>query len=93
MSDYVRVRQHKTGHELSVPRSHAEATGGYEVLEDRPAVDSAGNPLPPKYRTTVDRAAKQNRRDRRAPQTPAADAAAPGPTPEGQQADDIKEND
>jgi hypothetical protein len=52
MSEYIRVRQIETGHQLSVPRSHAEATGGYEVL-DKPAVDPAGRPLPPKYRTTL----------------------------------------
>lgn len=52
MSEYIRVRQIETGHQLSVPRSHAEATGGYEVL-DKPAVDSAGRPLPPKYRVTL----------------------------------------
>ncbi|MCR1785303.1 hypothetical protein KVF89_22375 [Nocardioides carbamazepini] len=54
--EYIRVRQIETGHQLSVPKSHAEATGGYEVL-DKPAIDSAGRPLPPKYFTTLDPAA------------------------------------
>ncbi len=55
MSEYVRVRQLETGHQLSVPKPHADAVGvgvGYEVL-DKPAVDAAGDPLPPKYHTTI----------------------------------------
>ncbi|KAB2807987.1 hypothetical protein F9L07_25290 [Pimelobacter simplex] len=51
-TEFIRVRQIETGHQLSVPRSHAEATGGYEPL-NKPAVDAAGDPLPPKYHTTL----------------------------------------
>lgn len=81
MSEFIRVRQNETGHELSVPKSHAEATGGYEQI-DKPAVDAAGSPLPPKYRTTVDKAANK---------TPASQAGS-RPNPEGRQADIKKEN-
>jgi len=81
MSEYVRVKQVETGHELSVPKSHADAVGGYEVL-DKDAVDLSGNPLPPKYRTTVKRAAKTS-----------ASKAASQPSTAGRQADDKKEND
>jgi hypothetical protein len=60
MSEFIRVRQIETGHQLSVPKSHADAAaGGYEVL-DKPAVDSAGGPLPPKYHTTIAPAAAES---------------------------------
>jgi hypothetical protein len=90
MSEFIRVRQIETGHELSVPKSHADATDGYEVL-DKPATDSAGDPLPPKYRTTVAEAASATRRRRTTP----SDAPAPDsqPTTEGRQADTTKETD
>ncbi|WP_436702406.1 hypothetical protein [Nocardioides sp. BYT-33-1] len=93
-TEYIRVRQVETGHELSVPRSHAETTGGYEVLDEL-AVDSAGRPLPPKYRTglaeTVARATgKRTGRGQRTT-TPAAPAADSQPLTDGQQADTTKE--
>lgn len=54
---HVRVRQTETGHELTLPKSHVEANpSAYDVVE-KPATDSAGNPLPAKYRTTVNKAA------------------------------------
>ena len=60
MTDYVRVRQAETGHELSVPRGHYEAApkGGY-VLLDKAATYPGGDPLPPKYKTTVAQAAEK----------------------------------
>lgn len=61
MPEYVRVKQKETGHELSVPVAHLEAyPDGYaEVKKD--AVDAAGDPLPPKYKTSVStEAAKSN---------------------------------
>lgn len=82
MTEFIRVRQNETGHELSVPKSHAEAVGGYEEI-DKPAVDSAGRPLPPKYRLTVDEAA---------PKTPAPKAGSRPTTTDGRQADTKKEN-
>lgn len=84
---YVRVRQAGTGHELSVPESHVAANpDGYEVT-DKAVVDAAGDPLPPKYRTTVEQAAA------RKPKTAAASATASRPTTDGQQAETKKEAD
>ena len=60
MSDkYVRVKQAGTGHELSVSRRHFDAAGdgAYELLSDKEAVDAAGEPLPPKYKTSVAKSA------------------------------------
>lgn len=49
MPEYVRVKQVETGHELSVPQGHYDAVSdGYKLL-DKPAVDSAGDPLPSKH--------------------------------------------
>lgn len=49
MPEYVRVKQVETGHELSVTRGHYEAVkDGYKPI-DKPAIDSAGDPLPPKH--------------------------------------------
>lgn len=58
MSDYVRVKQADTGHEMTLPVEHVEAadSGSYTVL-DKPAVDEGGSPLPPKFKTTVAKAA------------------------------------
>lgn len=53
MADFVRVKQKETGHELSVTAEWAERfKDGYTVL-DKVAADAAGDPLPPKYLTTV----------------------------------------
>lgn len=56
MPEYVRVKQAKTGHHLSVPVSHFKAApaGAYQVL-NQPAASPDGRPLPPKYRTSVSR--------------------------------------
>lgn len=61
MPEMVRVKQKETGHELTVDAEWAEQfSEGYEVLADKEAVDAAGDPLPPKYKTTVsDEAAKK----------------------------------
>lgn len=58
MTDYVRVKQADTGHELSIPRDHFEHApdGAYDEV-DKPAVDEGGDPLPPKYKTSVRAAA------------------------------------
>lgn len=84
MTEFVRVKQKETGHELSVPTSHAEASDGYSIV-DKPAVDSAGRPLPPKYREQVDKIARRKRS--------AAPATDSRHTPEGQQAEIKKETD
>lgn len=63
MTDFLRVKQKGTGHELTLPSEHVEAAddGAYQVLK-KPAVDEGGTPLPPKYHTSVDQKAaeKQN---------------------------------
>ena len=53
MPEYVRVRDKSTGHHLSIPRSQfeRESDGWQELKQD--AVDSAGDPLPPKHHTSV----------------------------------------
>lgn len=58
MTDYVRVKQAKTGHELTVTRAHFDAVdkGAYELL-GKPAVDADNTPLPPKYKTSVEKSA------------------------------------
>lgn len=56
MPQFVRVKDKETGHHLSILRSQYEADGGaqvWEELADHPATDNAGDPLPPKYKTTV----------------------------------------
>lgn len=56
--DYLRVKQNDTGHELTVSQTVYDfAPTAYEVLRDKPATDSGGNPLPAKYKTTVDKSA------------------------------------
>jgi hypothetical protein len=54
MPDYVRVRQSETGHHLSITRANFDRApeGAYTELQQI-AADLAGNPLPPKYKTTV----------------------------------------
>jgi len=59
MTDYLRVRDNDTGHELSVPRSHYDANAKAYTVVDKPAVDAAGDPLPVKHRTTVAKAAEE----------------------------------
>ena len=46
MPDYLRVRENGTGHEYSVVASAVEPDN-HKVLDDEPAVDGNGNPLPP----------------------------------------------
>lgn len=59
---FVRVKQKATGHELSVDsewaRRFAEA---YTVLDKKPATDAAGDPLPPKYMTSVSSEAEKKK--------------------------------
>lgn len=84
--EFVRVKDNKTGHEFSWPTHLVEAaeaaeTGGF-TRTDKDAVDRSGDPLPPKHKTTVEKAA--------ASRTSAPKTAQPEP---GQQADTQKEND
>lgn len=53
---FVRVKDKATGHELSLPEGSFDPEA-VDVL-DRPATDPGGEPLPVKYKTTVDQAAE-----------------------------------
>lgn len=51
MTDYVRVRDNDTGHHLSVPAEAVKNNpSAYSVLK-QDAVDRAGRPLPPKFKS------------------------------------------
>jgi len=67
MTDFVRVKQGGTGHELSLPSEHVEVAeeGAYTVL-DKPAVDEGGTPLPPKFHTTVSQKAAEKKSGQKA---------------------------
>lgn len=52
---YVRVKDKQTGHEMSLPEGTFDE-GAVTVLK-KDATDPGGEPLPVKYRTTVDEAA------------------------------------
>lgn len=63
MTEYLRVTQTDagTGREFSIPKTQYDfAPDGFEVL-DKPAVDTGGNPLPPKERTTAKKAAESKK--------------------------------
>lgn len=53
MPEHVRVRDKETGHHYSVTREQFERTPDLWVELKQPATDSVGDPLPPKYKTTV----------------------------------------
>ena len=53
MPEYVRVRDKETGHHLSIPRAQFEREGDVWQELKQPATDAAGEPLPPKYHTSV----------------------------------------
>lgn len=58
MQTYLRVKQNDTGHELSVSQTQYDfAPDTFTVLEEKPSTDAGGNPLPPKYKTSVAEAA------------------------------------
>lgn len=49
-TEYLRVVQKDTGHELTVSRSMYDfAPKSYDLLKDEDATDAGNNPLPPKY--------------------------------------------
>lgn len=52
---FTRVEDLQTGHQLSVPNARAKDKSRYSKIEDKnhPAEDRFGNPLPPKYRTSL----------------------------------------
>ena len=53
MSNYVRVRDKESGHHYTVSRSRFDTNPDLWQELKQPATDSAGTPLPPKYKTTV----------------------------------------
>jgi hypothetical protein len=49
-TEYLRVMQKDTGHELTVSQTQYDfAPEAFELLEDQDATDAGNNPLPPKY--------------------------------------------
>ena len=59
MTDFVRVRDKETGHHYSVPRSRFVATPELWQELKQPATDRGGDPLPPKYHTSVSKEAEK----------------------------------
>lgn len=53
MSEFVRVRDKETGHHYSVSRERFERSPELWQELKQAATNSAGDPLPPKYKTTV----------------------------------------
>lgn len=75
MPEMVRVKQKETGHELTVDAEWVEQySEGYQVLESKDAVDAAGDPLPPKYKTTVSNEAAKKKAASPAPKKAASSA-------------------
>lgn len=59
-AQYVWAKQAETGHERPITEAMYDfAPDAWELMPDRPAADSGGNPLPAKYKTTVTEAAKK----------------------------------
>lgn len=49
-TEYLRVKQKDTGHELTVSRTQYDfAPNAYDVLKDAASTDAGNNPLPPMY--------------------------------------------
>ena len=53
MAEYVRVRDKETGHHYTVTRARYDRTPDLWQELKQPATNSVGDPLPPKYKTTV----------------------------------------
>ena len=52
MTDYVRVKDNATKHELTIRKDRLgdpDVKAGVTVLDDKPAVDAGGTPLSPTY--------------------------------------------
>lgn len=54
--EWVRVKDPDTGHEITISAAQAQAVGARE-LSSRDALTAFGEPIPVKYRTSVDEAA------------------------------------
>lgn len=89
MPDYIRVTSRATGHESTIPAHRFDAKKHKKAGKD--AVDRHGDPLPPKFRTTVDKEAAKKR-----PET-TNDSSATGAegtaASDGHQATETKETD
>ena len=55
MPDYIRVRMNDAGHEITIRADRFDKDAATKL--DKPALGPNGLPLPPKYRTTVTKAA------------------------------------
>jgi hypothetical protein len=53
MPDYVRVRDKETGHHYTITRERYDRTPELWQELKQPATTRNGDPLPPKYKTTV----------------------------------------
>lgn len=53
MPTFIRVKDTSTGHEISIPEALFESNRGAFTKVDKPATDSVGTPLLPKYKTSV----------------------------------------
>lgn len=56
MTEWVRVKDPDTGHEITISTEQARAFNAW-VIEYKDATGPDGMPLPPKYHRTVDEAA------------------------------------
>lgn len=86
MTKYVRVTWKATGHESSIPRRRLDPAKHRPT--SKPAVDRDGVPLPPKYHTTVAKAAVVKKKT-----TAASGSQHSAPIQNGPQADITKESD
>ena len=59
MAEYVRVRDKETGHHYSVTRARLERSPELFAELKQPATHPNGTPLPPKFKTTVRKAAEK----------------------------------
>lgn len=51
--EYVRVRDNETGHHYSIAKERYDQVPHLWTELKQDATDAAGDPLPPKYKTTV----------------------------------------
>lgn len=61
MTDYVRVKDNETDHEYSVTVERFNSAKSLFTKLDKDAATPGGDPLPPKYKTTVAKKAAENR--------------------------------
>ena len=59
MTEYVRVRDKETGHHYSLPRERYDQSPDLWQALKQPATDAGGDPLPPKYHTSVSQEAEK----------------------------------